>query len=119
MRVYTKAVTQLQTYNQEARKIVGEASDKLDTFPWTTLKNKTNARDATVKSAETAAGEARQLIESIEKSLYKNEGSIQPEPKEGLKKRVRTVIDNLESAKKSVYEVYESADLTEKYWKNE
>lgn len=113
---YEKAVIILQSYTTEVKKVVEAANEKIDGSSWTILKNKTSARDAAVKAAETAAAEARQTIENIEKALYKSD--VASELKEPLKAKVRNFLDSLEAAKKGVYEAYEHSDLTEKYWRS-
>lgn len=124
-------------YNDDVKRIVEEAHEKIDHSSWIILKNKTNARDTAVKAAETSADEAKKAIgewgacfypffsltilfltENIEKSLYKTDSKIPADAKEVLKGKVRNFLDNLEVAKKEVYTAIESSDLTEKYWRN-
>lgn len=50
------------SYNEEVKRIVDESVDKLDSTAWTSLKNKTGARDTAVSAAETAAQVARATI---------------------------------------------------------
>lgn len=54
-----------KSYNEEVKKIVDEAVEKLDMNAWTSLKNKTSARDYAVEAAETAAQSARETIRKI------------------------------------------------------
>lgn len=53
------------SYNEDVKKIVDEAVEKLDMNAWTSLKNKTSARDYAVETAETAAQAARETIRKI------------------------------------------------------
>uniref|UniRef100_A0A336M9P5 MICOS complex subunit MIC60 n=1 Tax=Culicoides sonorensis TaxID=179676 RepID=A0A336M9P5_CULSO len=115
---YQNAVKILQGYNEDVKRIVEDAHEKIDHSSWVILKNKTSARDSAVKAAESAANEAKQAIENIEKSLYKVDSKVPAEAKEVLKNKVRNYIDSLEVAKKEVYNAIESSDLTEKYWRN-
>lgn len=50
--------------------------------------------------------------------MYKSDLKIPAESKDLLKTKVRSFLDNLEVAKKDVYNAIENSDLTEKYWKN-
>lgn len=50
------------SYNEDVKKTVDEAVEKLDMTAWTSLKNKTSARDFAVDAAETAAQSARETI---------------------------------------------------------
>lgn len=50
--------------------------------------------------------------------MYKSDLKIPADSKELLKTKVRSFLDNLEVAKKDVYNAIENSDRTEKYWKN-
>lgn len=49
-------------YNEDVKRIVENAHEKIDHSSWMILKNKTNARDTAVQAAETAASDARKAI---------------------------------------------------------
>lgn len=61
------------SFNNDVRRIVDEAIENVDTSLWTTLKNKTNARDSSVATAEKSAREA---MEKIGKSFMRLEPFI-------------------------------------------
>lgn len=55
----------IRSYNEDVKTIVEAAVEKLDMTAWTSLKNKTSARDYAVETAETAAQSARETIRNI------------------------------------------------------
>lgn len=46
------------SFNNDVRKVVDDAIDNVDTTRWTSLRNKTSARDTSVATAENSAREA-------------------------------------------------------------
>lgn len=50
------------SFNNEVRRVVDIAVENVDTSLWTSLRNKTNARDSSVATAEQAAREALEKI---------------------------------------------------------
>lgn len=63
---YNKAISVLKIYNNEVKRAVDESIDRLDNNVWTSLKNKTNAKNSSVSTAENAAQEARETLREFE-----------------------------------------------------
>lgn len=59
---YNKAISVLKSYNNEVKRAVDESIERLDNTVWTSLKNKTNAKNSSVSTAENAAQEARETL---------------------------------------------------------
>lgn len=62
---YNKAISVLKGYNNEVKRAVDESIDRLDNTVWTSLKNKTNAKNSSVSTAESAAQEARETLRKL------------------------------------------------------
>lgn len=62
---YNKAISVLKSYNNEVKRAVDESIDRLDNTVWTSLKNKTNAKNSSVSTAENAAQEARETLRKL------------------------------------------------------
>lgn len=117
VREYDKAANILKAYNEDIKKIVDDSVDRIDPVAWVSLKNKTNARDTTVASAESAASEARIHFEKLQKVLDQDLIPITIEVKEQLRKSIGHFMENVEQAKKEVFKAKEVSNVSEKYWK--
>lgn len=114
---YNKAVRTLKSYNDDVKKIVDEAVDKLDMTAWTSLKNKTSARDFAVEAAETAAQSARETIRKLELSIGSIVKDTPDEVVEKVRNNIRTLSDHLNTAKEEMYVAKNSAKTSEQFWK--
>ncbi|KAG4075514.1 hypothetical protein HA402_003339 [Bradysia odoriphaga] len=114
---YNKAVRTLKSYNDDVKKIVDEAVEKLDMTAWTSLKNKTSARDFAVEAAETAAQSARENIRKLELSIGSIAKDTPNDVVEKLRNNIRTLSDHLNTAKEEMYVAKNSAKTSEQFWK--
>lgn len=114
---YNKAVRTLKSYNDDVRKIVDEAVEKLDMTAWTSLKNKTSARDFAVEAAENAAQSARETIRKLELSIGSIAKDTPTDVVEKLRNNIRTLSDHLNTAKEEMYVAKNSAKTSEQFWK--
>lgn len=121
------------------KRIVDEAVEKLDMNAWSSLKNKTSARDLAVEAAENAAQSARETIRKIwlrlrswflilnfsfDRATGKLELSIGTVSKdtpvdvvEKLRNNIRVLSDHLNTAKEEMYTAKNSAKTSEQFWK--
>ncbi|XP_053671829.1 MICOS complex subunit Mic60 [Anopheles nili] len=114
---YGQAVAVLKTYTDEVRKVVDESIDKLDSSSWTTLRNRTSARDTALQAAETAADQAKESIEKLHALLNSREIKCSDELKDKARQNIAAYLDHLKKAKDEVYAARDLASLGEKYWK--
>ncbi|XP_041767491.1 MICOS complex subunit Mic60 isoform X1 [Anopheles merus] len=114
---YGHAVDVLKSYTNEVRKVVDESVDKLDSSSWTTLRNRTSARDTALQAAEDAADKARGNIEKLHALLNSREIKCSDELKDKARQNIAAYLDHLKKAKEEVYAARDLASLGEKYWK--
>ncbi|KAJ6638910.1 MICOS complex subunit Mic60 [Pseudolycoriella hygida] len=114
---YNKAVKILKSYNEDVKKIVDEAVEKLDMTAWTSLKNKTSARDFAVEKAETAAQAARETIRTLELSIGSIAKDTPVDVVEKLRNKIRSLSDHLNTSKEEMYVAKNSAKSSEQFWK--
>lgn len=114
---YGKAVQVLKEYTNEVKKVVDDSVDKLDTSSWVLLRNRTSARDTTLKAAEDAADEARENIEKLHRLLDSREIKCSDELKGKARDNIAAYLEHLKKAKEDVYKARNLANLGEKYWK--
>lgn len=62
VREYDNAIQHLKQYSEDVKTVVDHVIEKADHTVWSTLKNKTSARDTAVEAAERTAQEARAHI---------------------------------------------------------
>lgn len=115
---YGKAVQILKTYTQEVKKIVEESTDKFDSSSWTLLRNRTNARDTSLSAAESAAEQAREKIEQLNRLLEGKSLKCSDDLKNKARENIAAYLEHLKKAKEDVYTARDVANLGEKYWKN-
>ncbi|XP_058062762.1 MICOS complex subunit Mic60 isoform X2 [Anopheles bellator] len=114
---YNKAVQVLKNYTEEVKKVVDASVDKLDTSSWTTLRNRTSARDTALKAAEDSAEQARGSIEKLHALLSSREIKCSDELKDKARQNIAAYLEHLKKAKEEVYAARDLATLGEKYWK--
>uniref|UniRef100_A0A182UA24 MICOS complex subunit MIC60 n=1 Tax=Anopheles melas TaxID=34690 RepID=A0A182UA24_9DIPT len=114
---YGHAVDVLKSYTNEVRKVVDESVDKLDSSSWTTLRNRTSARDTALQAAEDAADKARGNIEKLHALLNSREIKCSDELKDKARQNIAAYLDHLKKAREEVYAARDLASLGEKYWK--
>ncbi|XP_053669452.1 MICOS complex subunit Mic60 [Anopheles marshallii] len=114
---YGHAVDVLKTYTEEVRKVVDASIDKLDSSSWTTLRNRTSARDTALEAAETAADQAKANIEKLHALLSSREIKCSDELKDKARQNIAAYLEHLKKAKDEVYAARDLASLGEKYWK--
>lgn len=114
---YGKAVQVLKDYTNEVKRVVDESVDKLDSSSWVILRNRTSARDTTLKAAEDAADEARENIEKLHRLLDSRDIKCSDELKDKARENIAAYLEHLKKAKEDVYEARNLANLGEKYWK--
>ncbi|XP_059217815.1 MICOS complex subunit Mic60 isoform X2 [Stomoxys calcitrans] len=115
---YNKAIDVLKSFNNDVRRIVDVAVENLDASTWNTLKNKTNARDSSVATAEKLAREALEKIERCEVALAK---AAKPENHEqilAVRNKVKKLVDHINTVKDELYKNKDLASMSEKYWRN-
>ncbi|XP_050068847.1 MICOS complex subunit Mic60 isoform X2 [Anopheles maculipalpis] len=114
---YGQAVDVLKAYTAEVRKVVDESVDKLDSTSWTTLRNRTSARDTALEAAENAADQAKSNIEKLHALLNSREIKCSDELKDKARQNIAAYLEHLKKAKEEVYVARDLASLGEKYWK--
>uniref|UniRef100_A0A4Y0BPU5 MICOS complex subunit MIC60 n=1 Tax=Anopheles funestus TaxID=62324 RepID=A0A4Y0BPU5_ANOFN len=114
---YAHAVDVLKTYTEEVRKVVDASIDKLDSSSWTTLRNRTSARDTALEAAENAADQAKGNIEKLHSLLNSREIKCSDELKDKARQNIAAYLEHLKKAKDEVYAARDLATLGEKYWK--
>uniref|UniRef100_A0A182Q2H4 MICOS complex subunit MIC60 n=1 Tax=Anopheles farauti TaxID=69004 RepID=A0A182Q2H4_9DIPT len=114
---YGNAVAVLKTYTDEVRKVVDESIDKLDSSSWTTLRNRTSARDTALQAAEASADKAKANIEKLHALLNSREIKCSDELKDKARQNIAAYLEHLKKAKEEVYAARDLAALGEKYWK--
>uniref|UniRef100_T1PC79 MICOS complex subunit MIC60 n=1 Tax=Musca domestica TaxID=7370 RepID=T1PC79_MUSDO len=115
---YNKAIDILKNFNNDVRRIVDHAVENVDASTWTTLKNKTSARDSSVSTAEKLAREALEKIERCEIALAK---AAKPENHEQIlaaRNKIKTLVDHINTVKDELYKNKDLASMSEKYWRN-
>ncbi|XP_050338845.1 MICOS complex subunit Mic60 isoform X1 [Bactrocera neohumeralis] len=115
---YNKAITILKSFNNDVRKVVDDAIDNVDTSRWTSLRNKTSARDTSVATAENSAREAIDKIEKCEMALSKAVTSDNHEQITTIRKKIKTLVDHINHVKDELYQHKDLAAVSEKYWRN-
>uniref|UniRef100_A0A182N4N9 MICOS complex subunit MIC60 n=1 Tax=Anopheles dirus TaxID=7168 RepID=A0A182N4N9_9DIPT len=114
---YGHAVAVLKTYTDEVRKVVDDSIDKLDSTSWTTLRNRTSARDTALQAAEASADHAKANIEKLHALLNSREIKCSDELKDKARQNIAAYLEHLKKAKEEVYAARDLAALGEKYWK--
>ncbi|XP_055632999.1 MICOS complex subunit Mic60 isoform X2 [Toxorhynchites rutilus septentrionalis] len=114
---YGKAVQVLRNYTEEVKKVVDESVDKLDTSSWVLLRNRTSARDTSLKAAESAADEARNNIEKLHRLLDSKDIKCSDELKNKARENIAAYLEHLKKAKEEVFKARDLANQGEKYWK--
>uniref|UniRef100_A0AAG5CX94 MICOS complex subunit MIC60 n=1 Tax=Anopheles atroparvus TaxID=41427 RepID=A0AAG5CX94_ANOAO len=114
---YARAVEVLKGYTEEVRKVVDASIDKLDGSSWTTLRNRTSARDTALQAAEDAAERAKDNIEKLHSLLNSRDIKCSDELKDKARQNIAAYLEHLKKAKEEVYVARDLAALGEKYWK--
>ncbi|KAM7361738.1 inner membrane mitochondrial protein mitofilin isoform 2-T2 [Cochliomyia hominivorax] len=115
---YNKAIEILKGFNNDVRRIVDNAVENVDTSLWTTLRNKTNARDSSVSTAEQLAREALEKIERCEVALAK---AAKPENHDqilAVRNKIKKLVNHINNVKDELYKNKDIASMSEKYWRN-
>uniref|UniRef100_A0A034VL67 MICOS complex subunit MIC60 n=1 Tax=Bactrocera dorsalis TaxID=27457 RepID=A0A034VL67_BACDO len=115
---YNKAIAILKSFNNDVRKVVDDAIDNVDTSRWTSLRNKTSARDTSVATAENSAREAIDKIEKCEIALSKAATADNHEQITTIRKKIKTLVDHINHVKDELYQHKDLATVSEKYWRN-
>lgn len=116
-REYGNAIKHLQEYANDVKTVVDRVIEHNDHTVWSTLKNKTSARDTAVEAAERSAQEARAQLEKLEKHVANVAKDVAPEVLEKTRRNIRVISDQLNKSKDDLYNAKDSANLSEKYWK--
>lgn len=114
---YDNAIKHLKEYANDVKTVVDRVIDHNDHTVWSSLKNKTSARDTAVDAAERAAQEARAQLERLEKHVTVVSKDVAPEVLEATRRNIRVISEQLNKAKDELYNAKDSASLSEKYWK--
>lgn len=114
---YDNAIKHLHEYANDVKTVVDRVIDHNDHTVWSSLKNKTSARDTAVDAAERAAQEARAQLEKLEKHVTVVAKDAAPEVLEKTRRNIRVISEQLNKAKDELYNAKDSANLSEKYWK--
>ncbi|XP_037909381.1 MICOS complex subunit Mic60 isoform X2 [Hermetia illucens] len=114
---YNKAIGVLKSYNEEIKKVVDHAIEKLDPTAWIAMKNKTSARDTTVEHAENSARDALNKMDQCQAALSKHANTVSAERLDAIRNKIRTLNDHINGRKDELYRTKDSAVLSEKYWK--
>lgn len=121
-------------FNEDVRKVVDEAIEKANPALWTTLKNKTSARDTSVALAEKCAREAIDkigkifyfawnaywklyVLEKCEIALSKATSSANHEQITTIRNKIQKLSDHINKVKDDLFRAKDSANVSEKYWK--
>lgn len=137
---YNNAIRHLKQYSEDVKTVIDRIIENADHSVWSTLKNKTSARDTAVETAERTAQQAREHIGKFFKSgmfshmalnkftsliisdkLEKHVGNVAkdvaPELLEKTRRNIRIISDELNKSKDELYNAKDSANLAERYWK--
>ncbi|TMW53440.1 hypothetical protein DOY81_001438 [Sarcophaga bullata] len=115
---YNKAIDILKNFNNEVRRVVDVAVENVDTSLWTSLRNKTNARDSSVATAEEAAREALEKIEKCEIALAKAAKPDNNDQILAVRNKIKKLVDHINNVKDELYKNKDAASISEKYWRN-
>ncbi|GBP97644.1 MICOS complex subunit Mic60 [Eumeta japonica] len=111
---YNKAIEILKNFNNDVRRIVDAAIENVDTSLWTTLRNKTNARDSSVATAEKLAREAMEKIVALANAAKAdNHDQVI-----AVRNKIKQLVDHINNVKDELYKIKYDASISEKYWKN-
>lgn len=114
---YASAVKILKEYIEDVQTVVDRIIENADHTLWSTLKNKTSARDTAVEAAERSAQAAKSHIDKLEKHLSTFEKQVSPEVIENTKRSILNTTNQLNKSKDELYDAKDSAKSSEKYWK--
>ncbi|KAL5284237.1 IMMT family protein [Megaselia abdita] len=114
---YNKAIQILNEFNEDVRKVVDEAIEKSNPALWTSLKNKTSARDTSVSNAERSARDAIEKIEKCEIALSKAASTANHEQITVVRNKIQKLSDHINKVKDDLFRAKDSANISEKYWK--
>uniref|UniRef100_T1H6R2 Uncharacterized protein n=1 Tax=Megaselia scalaris TaxID=36166 RepID=T1H6R2_MEGSC len=84
---------------------------------WTSLKNKTSARDTSVTNAEKSARDAIDKIEKCEIALSKVASSANHEQINTIRNKIQTLSEHINKVKDDLFRAKDTASISEKYWK--
>ncbi|XP_017483076.1 PREDICTED: MICOS complex subunit Mic60 isoform X1 [Rhagoletis zephyria] len=115
---YNKAIGILKGFNNDVRKVVDDAIENVDTSIWTSLRNRTSARDTSVATAEKSAREAIDKIEKCEIALSKAATSENHEQIVTIRKKIKSLLEHINHVKDELYQHKDLATMSEKYWRN-
>lgn len=116
-REYKNAIKHLHEYANDVKTVVDRVIEHNDPTAWSSLKNKTSARDTAVEAAERTAQEARAQLEKLEKHVAVVAKNVAPELLEKTRRNIRVIGEELSKSKDELYNAKDSANLSEKYWK--
>ncbi|XP_059610663.1 MICOS complex subunit Mic60 isoform X2 [Phlebotomus argentipes] len=114
---YQKAAEIFKKYNEEVRKVVDSIVDHTDTASWSSLKNRTSARNSAVRQAEELAQEAATKLETLEKALKNNVSQASTEVYSKVRETQEKARNTLNAAKTELFKARELSNMSEKYWK--
>ncbi|XP_055922362.1 MICOS complex subunit Mic60 [Eupeodes corollae] len=114
---YNMAISVLNSYNDCVKKIVEKSVEDIDPTTWTTLKNKTSARDTLIGNAEKLAVEAIKKMEKCELALSEIGNVKNNERIMEVRKKIKTLSDHINDVKNEVYKSKDISKSSEKYWK--
>lgn len=115
---YNKAISVLQSFNNDVRTVVDRAVENVDNSLWMSLRNRTSARDTAVSVAEKAAREALEKIEKCEIALSKVADAKNHEQVLAVRNKIKTFMDHINNVKDELYKTKDTSNMSEKYWRN-
>ncbi|XP_030369709.1 MICOS complex subunit Mic60 isoform X2 [Scaptodrosophila lebanonensis] len=118
LKEYNTAISILKSFNEDVRRVVDKAVENSDTSLWTTLKNRTSARDTAVSTAERSARDAQSMIEKCEVALSKVATAQNHDDVEAVRNKIKKLVGHISSVKDELYRHKDMASVSDKYWRS-
>ncbi|XP_015523022.2 MICOS complex subunit Mic60 isoform X1 [Neodiprion lecontei] len=113
---YHTATCAIEKYNKDVVKVV-ENTENTDVQFWDRLKDATEARKKALAEAENSAGEALRSLRTLSSLIDDPKLAASPVSKTVARRNIKKIIDDVDEAKQKFDKEAQSANVTERYWK--
>ncbi|XP_046741698.1 MICOS complex subunit Mic60 isoform X3 [Diprion similis] len=113
---YHTATCAIEKYNKDVVKVI-ESTENTDVQFWDRLRDATEARKKALTEAENSAGEALRSLRTLSSLIDDPKLAASPVSKTVARRNIKQIIDDVDEAKQKFDKEAQSANVTERYWK--
>ncbi|GJQ76018.1 hypothetical protein Trydic_g18071 [Trypoxylus dichotomus] len=114
---YNKAVNALRSYAADIEIIIDEAGHNIDKKVWASLKEKSEAKERAIRTAEKEAQHATKRYNKLKDLLKRTKFDVPDSVKLQAGRNIEEMSEDLQRAKKALEDESRNVEVTEKYWR--